>query len=94
FDGDIDKSGEIDVSEAVLLGLALSVDAIGVGIGCSLTGFHSVYIPLFIGLFQFMFLYTGICIGKRFLIFERLNRKMISLVPGILLIFLAIMRIT
>lgn len=35
---DIDKSGIIDVKESLLLGLALSVDAIGVGIGSAAFG--------------------------------------------------------
>ncbi|MCX7711731.1 MAG: sporulation membrane protein YtaF [Clostridia bacterium] len=91
--GDIDQSGVIDFSEAVLLGLALSVDAIGVGIGCAFTGFSSMYIPLAIGLFQLAFLYMGTFAGGKFKLMEAVNGKMISMIPGLLLIFLAILRI-
>ena len=37
-EGDIDRSGYIDIQESLMLGLALSVDAIGVGIGSALAG--------------------------------------------------------
>lgn len=92
-EGDIDKSGSIDLSEAVLLGLALSVDAIGVGVGSALTGFHSMYIPFAIGLFQLAFLYLGTCIGGSFKARKAVNEKIISILPGMLLIFLALIRI-
>lgn len=91
--GDIDASGTIDILEALLLGLALSVDAIGVGIGSALTGFHSMIIPLVIGLFQLGFLYIGTTLGEKVAAFGKLNKKVLSLVPGFLLISLAILRI-
>ncbi|MCX7921162.1 MAG: sporulation membrane protein YtaF [Clostridia bacterium] len=92
-DGDIDKSGVIDVSESLLLGLALSIDAIGVGIGSALAGFNSMAIPLAVGLFQLVFLYAGTFVGGKFSSLERVNKKFIALLPGILLIALGILRI-
>jgi putative sporulation protein YtaF len=91
--GDIDRSGVIDTREALLLGFALSVDAIGVGIGSALAGIGSLLIPLTAGVFQMLLLHAGTCIGKRLGESSRLNKKMISVVPGILLITLAIIRI-
>jgi putative sporulation protein YtaF len=89
---DIDKSGAIDTPESLLLGLALSVDAIGVGIGSALTGFYSPLIPLAIGLFQMIFLYIGTYLGEKVALLQRINQRMLALLPGILLIFLAIIR--
>ncbi len=89
---DLDKSGAIDSAESLLLGLALSVDAIGVGIGSSLMGFYSPIIPLAIGLFQLIFLYLGTYFGKKVSLFSGFNKKALSILPGILLIFLALIR--
>ena len=89
---DIDRSGAIDIGESLLLGLALSVDAIGVGIGSALTGFHSPVIPFAIGLFQLIFLYAGTYLGEKITLLNKLNKKMLSVIPGILLIFLALIR--
>jgi len=91
--GDIDKSGVIDKSESLLLGFALSLDAIGVGIGSGLAGFHSMLIPMIVGLFQLVFLYTGLYLGMRFSMFERINKRLLAFLPGILLILLAFIRI-
>ena len=91
--GDIDKSGFIDKGESLLLGFALSVDAIGVGIGSGLAGFHSMVIPVIVGLFQLGFLYFGLYIGKKITLFEKINTKFLSILPGILLILLAVVRI-
>ena len=92
-DGDIDKSGVIDVFESLLLGLALSIDAIGVGIGSGLAGFSSLFIPLFSGLFQMLFLSTGLYLGKRFSATGWVNEKVMSMLPGLLLICLALARL-
>ncbi|HBF37870.1 MAG TPA: sporulation membrane protein YtaF [Firmicutes bacterium] len=90
---DVDKSGAIDTPESLLLGLALSVDAIGVGIGSALTGFYSPWIPFVTGIFQLIFLYIGTFLGQKVTLFQRINQKVLSLLPGILLIFLAIIRL-
>lgn len=91
--GDIDDSGIIDIFEALLLGLALSVDAIGVGIGSALTGFHSMFIPIAVGLFQLGFLYVGTHLGGKVVAIGRINKKFISILPGLLLVSLAIVRL-
>ena len=90
---DIDKSGSIDIKESVLLGLALSLDAIGVGIGSGMIGFHSSLIPFLVGLFQFIFLYVGANCGEKFALSLKANERLLSFLPGILLIILAIIRI-
>ena len=59
----------------MLLGLALSVDAIGVTLGVSLTGFYSVFIPFAAGIFQFAFLYAGTYLGEKFTLIEKVNKK-------------------
>jgi len=91
--GDIDKSGTIDTVESLMLGLALSVDAIGVGIGSALAEFYSMIIPVSIGLFQILFIYLGTYLGEKLTYTAKINKKVLAVLPGILLIFLAIIRI-
>ncbi|MDQ2087519.1 sporulation membrane protein YtaF [Herbivorax sp. ANBcel31] len=90
IEGDIDRSGKIEFSESVLLGLVLSVDAIGVTLGTALTGFHSFAIPLVVGIFQFAFLFIGTYLGEKFALIEKINKKVMALIPGLLLLSLAL----
>lgn len=92
-EGDLDRSGVIDIKESLLLGLALSIDAIGVGVGSSMAGLGSAAIPFAIGLFQLFFLYVGIFLGRKAAGIGRLNKKAVSLAPGLLLLVLALLRI-
>ncbi len=90
--GDWDKSSVIDPLEAVFLGFALSLDAFGAGIGYGLYG-KALALALPVGLFQFLFLTLGQLSGIR------LNQKterfdaLLSFLPGILLLLLALMRL-
>lgn len=90
---DVDRSGTIDINESLLLGFALSVDAIGVSIGSALAGFYSMLLPFVIGLFQLICLYIGLYSGEKFSVVGKVNKKLLSILPGIILICLAIMRI-
>lgn len=92
-EGDIDRSGIIDIREALLLGLALSVDAIGVGVGSALAGIGSLWIPISAGIFQMLLLYAGTRLGLKLGKSSRLNKKVLSVMPGILLITMAFIRI-
>ncbi|MDD2421608.1 MAG: sporulation membrane protein YtaF [Heliobacteriaceae bacterium] len=60
---DLDRSGELGLYEAFLLGLALSMDAFGAGLGVSLAGACSVYIPFVVGLTQLGLVTAGLCWG-------------------------------
>lgn len=93
IEGDIDDSGVIDIKESVLLGLALSVDAIGVVLGSTLAGFFSRLIPIAIGFSQMFFLYIGFFCGEKLSNKLNLNQKLVSILPGILLIILALIRL-
>lgn len=56
---DIDKSGSISGFEAMWLGIALSLDAFGAGLGAALLGFSPVWTALVIALFSGTFLVVG-----------------------------------
>ncbi|NLY74067.1 MAG: sporulation membrane protein YtaF [Firmicutes bacterium] len=90
---DLDSSGAIDTGESLLLGLELSLDSIGVGIGSALLGFHSLLIPFTVGLFQWLSLSLGAYLGEKCALSFNLDQKWLGLIPGIILLFLALLRI-
>jgi putative Mn2+ efflux pump MntP len=92
-EADVDKSGIIEIKEAILLGLALSLDSIGVGIGAGFADIKSLFIPVMVGLFQLIFLSAGIFIGNKFKNSFKLNERTLSIFAGILLLTLAFLRL-
>lgn len=90
---DLDASGTIDAGEALLLGLGLSLDAIGVGIGSALLGFHSLLIPLAVGLFQWLSLSFGAYLGEKCSLSFNPDQKWLGFIPGLILLFLALLRL-
>ena len=89
---DFDKSMKIDPLEAVCLGLALSVDCLSVGIGLSLMGINSAFLPPLMGIFQFIFLSGGIQLGKGILGKKSVGEKALNIISGLLLILLAVLQ--
>lgn len=85
---DVDRSGDISMKEALLLGFALSMDGFGAGIGASLVGFHPLQTALTIAIMTLLFLYSGMRVGMRFADSGYL-RHMVYL-PGIMLILIGI----
>src|SRR5699024_12801019 len=45
---DVDQSGSISISEAVILGIALALDAFGAGIGASIIGYSPILTTILI----------------------------------------------
>ncbi len=89
---DTDRSGIIELSEALPLGLALSIDMLGTGVGIGAMGIASPLLPLVVGGFQVLFLYIGEKTGLR--ITGRLARQgTASLVAGAILVFLSLLRL-
>ena len=88
---DMDGSRHIDVREAMYLGLALSVDAMGVGLSASLNGLGTWLLPFAIALFQLLFLCVGERIGKHAA--QRLHGRLLDVLPGILLLGITALRI-
>lgn len=85
---DLDKSGTITGMEAFLLGLALSLDAFGAGIGAALLGYSPFVMALMVALMSSLFVYTGIKSGAVFSKKKWIQR--FSFLPGILLILIGI----
>jgi putative sporulation protein YtaF len=88
---DVDKSGNISVSEAMLLGLALSLDSFGAGIGAALIGFSPMLTSIVIAVASGTFIAIGLQIGLRYADTSWMNR--LSFLPGCVLIAMGIMKL-
>ncbi|WP_138415369.1 sporulation membrane protein YtaF [Aquibacillus sediminis] len=89
---DIDQSGKITGIEAFLLGLALSLDSFGAGIGAAMLGFSPFYAAIGIGLTTGLFLSIGLKSGYLFSYWHWLQR--LTFIPGIILILIGILKMT
>lgn len=88
---DFDRSGTINGIEAVMLGLALSLDAFGAGVGAAFLGFSPGYLALTVAFMSSLFVYAGMRMGSYFS--ESGWMQKFSFVPGILLIIIGLMKI-
>lgn len=87
---DVDKSGNISASEATLLGLALSLDAFGAGIGAALIGFVPLLTASVISISSGSFIALGLRIGFRYA--EMTWMKKLSILPGCVLILMGLLK--
>jgi len=60
---DKDKSGSISMSEAIILGTALALDAFAAGLGASMLGYSPVITAILIAFMSGLFLFSGIKVG-------------------------------
>ncbi|WP_168122050.1 sporulation membrane protein YtaF [Paenibacillus sp. HB172176] len=88
---DVDRSGVISPGEAFMLGVALSLDAFGAGLGAALLGLPALLTAIVIAVSSALFLISGTQIGLRFATTRTMNA--LSVLPGILLIMIGIMKL-
>lgn len=88
---DLDRSGMISSKEALWLGLALSLDSCGAGIGMALMGYSPLWTSLCTAVSACLFLSAGLYLGEH--VGEKLSYKKIKLLPGCLLIFIGVLRL-
>ncbi len=85
---DKDKSGYIDMKEAVTLGLALSMNNFGLGIGASATGIDIYLTTIFTFILSILCILSGVECGKRCL--SQKLRRYADLISGVIIIFLGL----
>ncbi|HZH60053.1 MAG TPA: sporulation membrane protein YtaF [Metabacillus sp.] len=88
---DIDKSGTITGVEAFLLGVALSLDAFGAGIGAALLGYSPIIMSVLVACMSSLFVSIGIKSGHIFSRFSWMDK--FSCLPGIILIIIGIWKL-
>lgn len=89
---DFNKSANIEPIEAIVLGIALSMDTISAGIAVSALGICHGAIPFMVGFMQMIFLTIGEKIVGKIQILQRGNNKICGVFSGIILIIMAIFR--
>ena len=87
---DFDRSGTLNHFEAVFLGLALALDALGAGFGAGMIGFSGPSAPLLIGLLSILLVFTGSFFGKRL---GNVLPQHFKVVPGLIILFLGILNL-
>ncbi len=85
---DFDNSGTISGIEAVMLGLALSLDSFGAGIGASLLGYPPLIMAALVAIMSFVFLSLGLKMGQWFSALQWMQK--LTFLPGVLLIIMGI----
>ena len=90
---DIDNSHNIDTKESIYLGIALSIDSFCIGIGSSILGLNSLFFPVLVASFQFIFLSIGKIIGEKVNKISKIPNNTWNLISGILLIIIGISKI-
>lgn len=90
---DLNKSNIIEPWEAIYLGFALSMDSFGAGIGSGASGLFSPAIPFAVALCQIIFLSSGRFIGIKLKVFTEIKENTWTVLSGILLIFIGLLRI-
>lgn len=88
---DLDDSGSISPWEAMWLGIALSLDAFGAGLGAAMLGFSPLGTAAVVALFSGIFLMFGIRVGLRFA--AKGGMRLISYLPALMLIIMGIMKL-
>jgi putative sporulation protein YtaF len=83
-EADVDRSGTISGMEAMFLGLALSIDGFGAGIGAALIGYNPWVTAFVIGFTNCLFILSGLRIGFKYS--EASWMKSMTYLPGILLV--------
>lgn len=90
---DFNKSKNIDIWEAAILGIALSADSISAGIAAVTMGLGNILIPFCVGGMQVAFLYIGDYLLEKVGFIKRMNQKLCGVLSGGLLLVIALIRI-
>lgn len=88
---DFDLSGTITGIEAFMLGLALSLDAFGAGIGAAMLGFSPLYLAFAVAVMSSVFVWMGLRSGSFFSKSDWVQK--FTFIPGVLLIIIGVWKI-
>lgn len=88
---DVDQSGSISPVEAILLGIALSLDAFGAGFAASMLNYSPIITAILVGSMSGLFVYCGIFLGYYLLKYNFF--KKLTITPPIILIAIGLFNI-
>ncbi|MCR3923059.1 MAG: sporulation membrane protein YtaF [Firmicutes bacterium] len=85
---DFDCSGTITGKEAIVLGVALAMDAFGAGFGAAMMGFLALPTSLAVGITKFILISAGLLLGKHYS--QTINGEKAAVFAGLVLMVLGI----
>jgi putative sporulation protein YtaF len=88
---DLDNSKHIDLKEATLLGIALSINNVGGGVSAGMIGLNPLWVGLLSAMLSFLILWAGNYMAEFFIKWNLSNKATIA--AGILLIAIGIEQI-
>lgn len=91
YGADLDCSGSISTGEAILLGIALALDAFGAVFGMALTGIPVLYTVLGVGLSKFLCTGAGYVLGQRVYLLP--GSGYLAWFPGLILMGLGLLKV-
>lgn len=86
------KSDIMGIRESIYMGVALSIDSFGAGISSAVSGMNDFFVPLMVGVCQFIFLSLGLFCGQKLTSFKKINSDVFMVLSGAILIILACVR--
>ena len=89
---DLDNSNDINYKEAILLGLALSLDSLCIGIGAATIGINIYVFSFFTAILQYLFLSLGNFLGIHLVNFKFVPQSIWTKISGILLICIGLFK--
>ena len=90
---DLDNSNDIDIKEALILGIALSLDNFCIGIGAISLGINMFIFALAIAFLQFAFLSIGNFLGIHLSNFNKVPQSIWTKISGVLLILIGLFKL-
>lgn len=88
---DFDKSGNIDIKESIILGIALTINNLGLGISASISGINIYLTTICTFIISIVTIPLGYLIGKH--CFSKLFGEYASLISGLIIIGLGVYEI-
>lgn len=87
---DMNESGDIDLMEAFYLGMALSLDSLGIGFGTAMGSINYIQILVLSFIFNMIIILIGLKLGEKLVSKSKMGFSWIS---GLILIFLALCKL-
>ncbi len=88
---DFDKSGVITGREAIVLGIALAMDAFAAGFGAAMLGFAPITTAVGVGVIKMLLITAGFQLGKRYA--RNVSGERAAVFAGLVLIFLGVVHL-
>lgn len=87
---DMNNSGDIDLKEGFYLGMALSLDALGIGFGSAMGSINYIQVLVLSFIFNMIIILLGLYLGQKLVSKSKMEFSWIS---GLILIFLALCKL-